>query len=174
MKWISLKHNSKQINPGGLFQRMLNSHPEKINFVFECSQFGANSFTNVHLNKRQDHFSSLCISKWIFFLLGNANNSNITQFRYMFNVDSFDNSSSSWPEIERWVLHPSMPKGCRRQSNSSVCPTTFQNNCSEMFKVACYNSISLNLINFRDFRELSKVLQHFTLFSSIFTLPECA
>jgi len=117
---------------------MLNSHPENINFVFECSQFGENNFTNVHLNKREDHFSSLCISKWIFFLLQNPNASNIAQFNYMFNVDSFDNSNSSWPKNERWVLHPSMSKGCCRQSNSSVCPTTFQNTCSEMFKVACY------------------------------------
>jgi len=153
---------------------MFNSHPERINFDFECSQFGANSFTNLHLNKRQDHFSSLCISKWIFFLLGNPNNSNITQFSYIFNVDSFDNSSSSWPKTERWVLHPSMPKGCCRHSNSSVCPTTFQNNCSGMFKVACCNSINLNVINCMDFRELSNVLQHFTLFSFIFTLPESA
>lgn len=74
---------------------MLNSHPEKINFVFESSQFGENSFTNVHLNKRQVHFSSLCIINWIFFLLGNTNASNIAQFSYMFNVDSFDNSHSS-------------------------------------------------------------------------------
>jgi len=98
--------------PLGLFHRILNSHPEKINFVFECSQFGENSFTNVYLNKRQDHFSSLCISNWIFFLLGNPNASNIAQFSYMFNVDSFDNASSSWPKTERWVLHPSMSKGC--------------------------------------------------------------
>jgi hypothetical protein len=80
---------------------MLNSHPEKINFVFEGSQFGENSFTNVHLNKGQDHFSSFCISKWIFFLLRNPNASNIAQFSYMFNVDSFDNSNSSWPNNER-------------------------------------------------------------------------
>lgn len=85
--------------PLGLFHRMLNSHPEKINFVFECSQFGENSFTNVYLNKRQDHFSSLCISNWILFLLGNPNASNIAQFSYMFNVDSFDDASSSWPKI---------------------------------------------------------------------------
>jgi len=43
-----------------------------------------------------------------------------------------------------------------------------------MFEVACYNSINLNVINFRDFRELSKVLQHFTRFSFIFMLPESA
>jgi hypothetical protein len=92
----------------------------------------------------------------------------------MFNVDSFDNSKSSWPKTERWVLHPSMSKACSRQSNSSVHPTTFQNNCSDMFNVACYNSINLNVINFRDFRELSEVLQHFTWFSFIFMLPESA
>jgi len=92
----------------------------------------------------------------------------------MCNVDSSDNSNSSWPKTERWVLHPSMSKACSRQSNSSARPITFQYNCSEMFKVACYNSINLNVINFRDFRELSEVLQHFTSFSFIFMLPESA
>jgi hypothetical protein len=41
-----------------------------------------------------------------------------------------------------------------------------------LFKVASYNSINLNVINFRDFRELSEV--HFVWFSFIFTLPESA
>jgi hypothetical protein len=157
MKWRGLKHNSKQINPGVCSRESLTNIQKKINFVFECSQFGENSFTNVHLNKKQDHFNSLCISNWIFFLLENPNVSNFAQFSYMFNVDSFDNSNSSWPKTERWVLHSSMSKGCCTQSNSSVHLTTFQNNCSELFKVASYNSINLNVINFRDFRELSEV-----------------
>ena len=107
MKWISLKHNSKQINPGVCSRESLTHIQKKINFVFECSQFGENSFTNVHLNKGQDHFSSLCIGNQTFFLLGNQNASNIAQYSHVLYVDSFDNSNSSWPKTEdACFIHP--------------------------------------------------------------------